>query len=59
MGSRIGERADDLEQLEDGARPTMGHDQWHGIRVPRADMRKLDVEPVDLCLLYTSDAADE
>ena len=48
VGRRIGERTDDLEQLEDRARPAMGHDQRQRVRMMRADVDEMDVEPVDL-----------
>ena len=44
----VGERTDDLQQLEDRARPAMRHDQRHRVRMTRANVHELNVEPVDL-----------
>ena len=48
MRDGIRERADGLEQLEHRAGPTMRHDQRQGVRVTRADVDEVNVEPVDL-----------
>jgi hypothetical protein len=47
---RIGERADDLKQLEDRAGPPVGDDQRQRVLVRRPDMDEVDVEAVDLGL---------
>ncbi len=43
----IGQGVDDLELLDDRARPSMRDDQRQGIRMCRADMDEMDVEPID------------
>ena len=43
----IGERRDDLEQFQGRARPAVRHDQWQRIRMTRANMDELNVQPVD------------
>jgi hypothetical protein len=48
VGRRVGERVDNLQQLDDRARPAVGHEQRQGVLVGRADVGELDVEPVDL-----------
>ena len=48
MRGRVGERTDDLEQLEHRARPAMGHDHRQGIGMLRANVNEVDVEAVDL-----------
>ena len=45
---RVCERLDDLQQLDDRARPAVRHEQRQGVVVRRADVRELDVQPVDL-----------
>ena len=45
---RIGERADRLEQLDDRARPAVGHDQRQRVVVLRLDVDEVDLDPVDL-----------
>jgi hypothetical protein len=45
---RVGERADDLEQLEHRAGPAVRDDQRQGVVVPRLDVDEVDAEPVDL-----------
>ncbi len=45
---RVGERADDLEQLDDRAGPAVGHDQRHRVLVRRPHVDEVDVRPVDL-----------
>ena len=47
---RVGERADDLEQLDDRARPAVRHDQRQRVLVPRLHVDEVDVHPVDLGL---------
>jgi hypothetical protein len=48
VGRRVRERFDYLEELDDGARPAVRHEQRHGLLMRRADVRELDVQPVDL-----------
>ena len=48
VSGRVGERADGLEQLDDRAWPSVRHDQRQGVLVGRADVDKVDVDPVDL-----------
>src|SRR5215211_3196207 len=48
VGRRIGELTDDLDLLEDRARPPVGDDQRQRVLVPRADVEEVDVDPVDL-----------
>ena len=45
---RIRERADGLEQLDDRAGPTVGHDQRQRILVLRLHVDEVDLDPVDL-----------
>ena len=45
---RIGERADGLEQLDDRAGPTVGHDQRQRVLVIRLDVDEVHVDAVDL-----------
>ena len=45
---RVGERADDLELLDDRARPAVRDDQRQGALVLRADVDEVDVHSVDL-----------
>ena len=45
---RVGERADCLEQLDDRARPPVGHDQRQGVLVRRPHVDEVDVHAVDL-----------
>jgi hypothetical protein len=47
---RVGERADDLEQFDDGARPAVGHDERQRVRVRRLHVDEVDVDAVDLRL---------
>ena len=42
--ARVGERADDLVELEYGTRPAVGHDERDGSGLGRADMQEVDVE---------------
>jgi hypothetical protein len=44
----IRERLDDLQLLDDRARPPVGDDQRQRVLVPGADVDEMDVEPVDL-----------
>ena len=47
---RVGQRADGLEQLDDGAGPAVGHDQRQRVLVLRAHVDEVDLDPVDLGL---------
>ena len=47
MGRGVGQWADNLQKLEQRARPAMRHDHRQGMGMLRAHMGKLDVEPVD------------
>ena len=47
VGGRVGERADDVEQLDDRAGPAVGDDQRQGALVRRPDVEEVDVEAVD------------
>ena len=44
---RVGERADDPEQLDDRAGPAVRHDQRQRVRVRRLHVDEMDVHPVD------------
>ncbi len=46
----IGQRPDDLPELDHGAGPAMGQDQRQRVRPRRADVREHDAYPVDLRL---------
>jgi hypothetical protein len=48
VGGRVGEGADDLEQLDHRAGPAVGHEQRQRVLVGRADVEEVDVDPVDL-----------
>ena len=45
---RVGQRADGVEQLDDGAGPAVGHDQRQRVLVRRLDVDEVDVHAVDL-----------
>ena len=47
VGARVGERADDVQELHDRAGPTVGQDQGQGVGFRGADVREVDVGPVD------------
>ncbi len=47
MSRRIGQRRDDFQLLDDGARPAMGDNQRQCVRVTRADMDEVNVHAVD------------
>ena len=47
---RVGERADDPEQLDHRAGPAVGDDQRQRVLVPRPDVDEVDVHPVDVGL---------
>ena len=44
----VGERLDDLQLLDDRARPPVGDDQRQRILVLRANMDEVDVQSIDL-----------
>jgi len=44
----IGERTDDLQLLDDRARPAVTDDDRQRVLVLRANVDEVDVEPVDL-----------
>ena len=45
---RVGERADDAEQLDDRARPAVRHDQRQGVLVLRPHVDEVDIDAVDV-----------
>jgi hypothetical protein len=45
---RLRERSDELDLLEDRARPTVGHDQWKRTGLRRLGMDEMDVDAVDV-----------
>ncbi len=45
--TRVSERADHVEELDHGARPTVAEDQREGARLGRAHVQKVGVLPVD------------
>jgi hypothetical protein len=47
MGSRVGERADNLHLLDDGSGPPVGDDDGQSVHVFRTDVDEMDVEPVN------------
>ena len=47
-GRGIGERTNDLQEFEDRSRPAMGDDERQGVRMTRANVHEVNVEPVDL-----------
>jgi hypothetical protein len=48
MRRRVGEQIDDLQLLDDRARPSMADDQRQRVLVLRANVDEMDVQPVDL-----------
>ncbi len=44
----IGERLDDLQLLDDRARPPVGDDQRQRVLVLRANVNEMNVQPIDL-----------
>ena len=44
VGRRVGERADDVQQLDDRAGPAVDEDQRQRVLVRRADVDEVDVE---------------
>jgi hypothetical protein len=49
----VRQRPDDLEELDDRARPTVRDDERQSIDMRRADVEEMDAEPVDLCLFVS------
>jgi hypothetical protein len=47
MGTRIGQRADDLEELHDRAGPAVEYQQGHGVGLGRAGMDEVDPLAID------------
>ena len=47
MGRRIGERADDLQLLNDRSGPPVRDDHRQSVRMFRTDVNEVDVEPID------------
>lgn len=47
IGRGIGERTNNLHQFQDRSRSAVRDDQGQGIRLTRADVDEMDVEPVD------------
>ena len=47
MGRGIGQRTDDLQLLDDRARPSMRDDQRQGFRMGRADVNEVDIQPIN------------
>jgi hypothetical protein len=48
VSGRVGQRADGLQQLDDRAGPTVGHDQRQRIPVRRLHVDEVDIRPIDL-----------
>ena len=48
VGARVGQRADDVQELHDRAGPAVGQDQRQRVRLGRAHVQEVDVLPVDL-----------
>jgi hypothetical protein len=48
VGARVGERADDLQELHDRAGPAVGEDQGQRVRLRRADVHEVDGVPGEL-----------
>ena len=48
VGGGVGEGPDDLELLDDRARPAVGDDERQGVGVVGADVEEVDVQAVDL-----------
>ena len=46
--ARVGQRADDVEELDDRARPAVREQQRQRVRLGRAHVQEVDVLPVDL-----------
>lgn len=47
VGRGIGQWADDLVEIEDGAGPSVGHDQREGVRLGRAHMEEVNAQTID------------
>ena len=41
VGRGIGERADDVEELDERAGPAVGEQQWRGVGLGRADVEEV------------------
>jgi hypothetical protein len=50
VSGRVGERADDLEHLDDRAWPPVRDDQRQGVVVRRLRVDEVDVQPIDFGL---------
>src|SRR5206468_12477682 len=50
IACRLGKRPDDLRKLEERSRPTVYEDQWRRLRLTRALMNKMEIDPVDVDL---------
>ena len=50
MVGRVGERRDDLQQLVEGAGPTVSDDQWHRVGTFASLVDEVDVETVDISM---------
>lgn len=48
MRRRIGQRIDDLEELDHGTRPAVSDDERQCVRIRRADVQKVNAKPVNL-----------
>ncbi len=48
MGGGIGQRTDNLQLLDDRARPPMRDDERQGVVMFRANVNEMNVEPIDL-----------
>ena len=48
VGDGIGQRREQVEELEHRARPAVGEDQRHRLGLRRAQVDEVDLEPVDL-----------
>ena len=48
MCGGIGQRIDDLQLLDDRARPSVRDDEWQCILVSRPNVNEMDVQAIDL-----------
>src|SRR6202023_4388557 len=48
VGSRIGERADDLQLLNDRSGPTVRDDDGQSVRIFRPNMNEMNVQSIDV-----------
>jgi hypothetical protein len=48
MRRRVGQRTDELQLLDDRARPAVGDDQRKRIRMLRANVDKVDIDALDI-----------